>query len=227
MKVYILKKVIEAKNIIKTYADRVVINNVSLDVFEGDFISIIGESGAGKSTLLYILAGIESPDSGSVFINGTNIVSITEKELAKMRSSVFGFVFQFDNLLQNLTIMENILLPLVINGKLSDTKKSEAFELLEYMNILNIKNKLPAQVSGGEQQRASIARALIINPAILFLDEPTGSLDSQSSQQVMDLLKKINYEKKVAIVQVTHSSINAKVARRIIEIKDGALVYDV
>lgn len=222
-----MKKVIEAKNIVKKYSDRVVINNISLDVFEGDFLSIIGESGAGKSTLLYILAGIEAPDSGEIFINGKNIVSVSEKELAKMRSEVFGFVFQFDNLLQNLTIMENILLPLVISRKLTDEKKHEALNLLEYMHISHIKDKLPAQVSGGEQQRASIARALIINPQILFLDEPTGSLDSQSGQQIMDLLKKINIEKKVAVVQVTHSMLNAKTAQRIIEIKDGVLISNV
>lgn len=218
-----MEKILEAVDIYKSYGNQRIINGVSLFVSEGEFVSLVGESGAGKSTLLYLLAGIVRPDSGTVKICGEDIYAMKKAQLAKMRATTFGFVFQFDNLLPNLTIRENILLPRYISKTHGDEAEKYADYLLDYMDISDTATKRPSEVSGGQQQRASIARALIINPKILFLDEPTGSLDKKSSAQIIDLLKKINVEKGVSILQVTHSGICARAASRVISVSDGTL----
>jgi putative ABC transport system ATP-binding protein len=219
-----MKKILEAVNLEKSYQGRKIIKGISLDVFEGEFVSLMGESGSGKSTLLYLLAGIEVPEKGKVFIDGHEITAMDEKQLAKMRTNVFSFVFQFDNLLPNLSLYENIMLPLVVSRSVTPEKQKEAQELIKYIGIEEVKDKRPSEVSGGEQQRASIARALIISPKIVFLDEPTGSLDSATNAQVMELLERINKEKGVTLVQVTHSERNAERTERIIRMQDGVLI---
>lgn len=216
--------IIEANNIIKKYNNTTVIKDVSLQVHKGDFLSIIGNSGAGKSTLLYLLSGIEKPDNGKVLLLGTDISIASDKEMAKIRSSRIGFVFQFDNLFQDLSILENIILPGVIAGKNREANLKKAKEIMKYLGIENIQNSKPSEVSGGEQQRASIARAIITDPEILFLDEPTGSLNSEAGNQIMELLKSLNREINLTIVQVTHNVSFAEVGNRKIILKDGEIV---
>lgn len=216
--------IIEANNIIKKYNNNTVIKDVSLTINKGDFLSIIGNSGAGKSTLLYLLSGIEKPDSGKILLLGTDISIASDKEMAKIRSSRIGFVFQFDNLFQDLSILENIILPGVIAGKNRETNLNKANDLMKYLGIEKIQDKKPGEVSGGEQQRASIARAIITDPEILFLDEPTGSLNSEAGDQIMELLKSLNKEINLTIVQVTHNVSFAEVGNRKIILKDGEIV---
>lgn len=165
--------ILQADHLVKSYGNNKVIRDISLNIEDGSFTSVIGESGSGKTTLLYLLSGIEKPDSGSVVIDGRDITSLSEKALAEMRRHVFSFVFQFDNLLPNLTIFENVMLPLIIAKSADKNSKKRAEELLKSIGLSSIMKQRPAEVSGGQQQRASIARALITDPKIIFLDEPT------------------------------------------------------
>jgi putative ABC transport system ATP-binding protein len=218
-----MEVILSAEGLFKSYNGNNVIKNISLSVAKGDFLSIIGNSGAGKSTLLYLLAGIEKPDKGKVLLEGRDIFSLNDTEIAEIRARKTGFVFQFDNLFQDLTILENVMLPGIISGKRRSNIIKKAELLLEYMHLSRIKDSKPSEVSGGEQQRAALARAMITNPEILFLDEPTGSLNSEAGNLVMDILKKINKEHEVTIVQVTHNIANAQCGNRIIVLKDGVI----
>ena len=217
--------VLKAENVTKIYdnTSEPVLRSVSLTVFTGDFISILGASGSGKSTLLSILGGMENATSGSVFFEDVNLCRLKEKELSKLRRTKLGFVFQFFNLAPYLTVKENILLPLMLDGKNTKKYEQKYDELTKYLSIDNLKDKLPRYLSGGEQQRVAIARGLIYEPKIIFLDEPTGNLDSRSADEIMVLLKKINEELKTTILQVTHSEQNASYGNRIIRINDGQL----
>lgn len=217
--------VLQAEKITKIYnnASEPVLRNVSLTVREGDFISILGVSGSGKSTLLSILGGMENATGGSVYFEGKNICMMKEKDLAKLRRTKLGFVFQFFNLAPYLTVKENIVLPLLLDGKNIKKYEEKYDELTKYLSIDGLKDKLPRFLSGGEQQRVAIARGLIYQPKIIFLDEPTGNLDSRSSDEIMQLLTKINTELKTTILQVTHSETNASYGNRIVRIKDGML----
>lgn len=217
--------VLKAENLTKKY-DNVaspILRSVNLEVTEGDFISILGASGSGKSTLLSILGGMETATSGAVYFEGIDLCQLKEKELSKLRRTKLGFVFQFFNLAPYLTVKENILLPLMLDGKSLKKYQNRYEELTEYLSISDLKDKLPGFLSGGEQQRVAIARGLIYEPKIIFLDEPTGNLDSRSSEEIMLLLKKINAEMKTTILQVTHSEQNAAFGNRIIRITDGKL----
>ena len=217
--------VLKAENLTKKY-DNVaspILRSVNLEVTEGDFISILGASGSGKSTLLSILGGMETATSGAVYFEGIDLCQLKEKELSKLRRTKLGFVFQFFNLAPYLTVKENILLPLMLDGKSLKKYQKRYEELTEYLSISDLKDKLPGFLSGGEQQRVAIARGLIYEPKIIFLDEPTGNLDSRSSEEIMLLLKKINAEMKTTILQVTHSEQNAAFGNRIIRITDGKL----
>lgn len=220
--------ILQAEKVSKIYnnASEPVLQNISLTVREGDFISILGASGSGKSTLLSILGGMESVTSGSVFFEGKDLCQMKESELAKLRRTKLGFVFQFFNLAPYLTVKENIVLPLLLDGRNIKKYEDKYQELTEYLSISDLKNKLPRYLSGGEQQRVAIARGLIYQPKIIFLDEPTGNLDSKSSDEIMRLLYKINSEMNTTIIQVTHSEINAAFGNRIIRIKDGCLSED-
>ncbi len=216
--------VLSCKNVTKYFGENRVLDNVSLDIEKGSFVSIIGASGSGKSTLLTIMGGIDKPTEGSVVLDGQEISSMTEKQLAVLRRTKLGFVFQFFNLAPYLTAEENILLPILLSGKVKDEHKEKAKELMEYLGISSLKDKLPSKMSGGEQQRVAIARGLIFNPEVILLDEPTGNLDSKNSQEIMNLLKRINEEFNTTIVQVTHSSVNAYYGNVIITIKDGKII---
>lgn len=219
--------VLEAKGIKKEFVNgevkTPVLKGIDLSVEDGEFVAIVGESGSGKSTLLYILAGIEKPSEGSVVLLGKNLSDIDDKTLAEMRRKEFSFVYQFDNLVGTLTVYENIVLPLVLDKKKESEYKSHAEDVAEYLGIKDCLKKFPAQLSGGEQQRVAIARALVTNPKVIFLDEPTGSLDKERGRQVMELLKTINEEKGVALVMITHSQLHAEYARRIVRMEDGLL----
>lgn len=215
---------ISAENITKVFNGNLkVLDDVSLQIDKGDFLSIIGASGSGKSTLLSILGGIDKPTSGKVFLDGAEISALSEKELAKLRRTKIGFVFQFFNLAPYLTVYENILLPVILGGKQNKASADKAASLMDYLGITAQKDKLPSTLSGGEQQRTAIARGLIFDPEVIFLDEPTGNLDSRTGRETMELLKKINADMGMTIVQVTHSLTNAKFGNRIIEIEDGRI----
>lgn len=219
-----MQTIIKANNIIKKYNNIAVIKDVSLEVKKGDFLSIVGNSGAGKSTLLYLLSGIEKIDSGRVLLFDIDISIASDTEMAKLRSSKIAFVFQFDNLFQDLSILDNIILPGIIAGKKKEENEKKATELMRYFDIEKISKSKPSEVSGGEQQRASIARALITQPEILFLDEPTGSLNSEAGTQIMELLKKLNKDFSLTIVQVTHNMPFAEIGNRKIVLKDGEII---
>ena len=200
-----------------------VLRGVDFSVNEGEFVAIVGESGSGKSTLLYILAGIDTPTEGTVELLGKNIANTTDEELAAMRRKEFSFVYQFDNLVPNLTVYENVTLPLVLDKRKESEYREQVQEVLEYLGLADRLKSIPRQLSGGEQQRTAIARALVTNPKVIFLDEPTGSLDKERGRQVMELLADINKNRGVALVMVTHSEAHAQYATRIVSMEDGQI----
>lgn len=220
--------VLKAEGIKKTFygadVETPVLKGVDFELQEGEFVAIVGESGSGKSTFLYILAGIDKPTEGSVEMFGKNICSIGDEELASMRRRDFSFVYQFDNLVSNLSVYENVVLPLMLDKRKESEYKAEVEGILDYLGLSHRKNSFPKQLSGGEQQRAAIARALVTNPKVIFLDEPTGSLDKERGRQVMELLKDINQNRGVALVMVTHSQQHAEYASRTVRMEDGLLV---
>lgn len=200
-----------------------VLKGVSLSVAEGEFVAIVGESGSGKSTLLYCLAGIETPTKGTVQLVGRDLSLISDKELAEMRRREVSFVYQYDNLVENLSAYENITLPLVLDKKKESEYQEKVKEICDFLGISERLKNRPKELSGGEQQRVALARALVTSPKVIFLDEPTGSLDKERGEQVMQLLEKINKERGVALVMVTHSSAHSQYATRIVEIEDGII----
>ncbi|MDR3216287.1 MAG: ABC transporter ATP-binding protein [Clostridiaceae bacterium] len=202
-----------------------VIKGVSLEIGAGEFVSVTGRSGSGKSTLLYLLGGIEKPDGGYVEICGRRLSELSAREDAVMRRQTISFVWQFDNLVSNLTVCENITLPLLLSGgvKKADAEKA-ASELAERTGIAHVLKKYPGFISGGEQQRAALAKALITSPKLLFLDEPTGSLDGASGERVMRLIAEANREDGVAVLMVTHSAEHAGYAGRVINMSDGVVI---
>lgn len=213
-----------AKDIVKNYGTQRVLRGVSLEVAEKEFLSIMGESGSGKSTLLSILAGNARADAGTVLIDGRDITSFSQKELAHLRRDTVGFVYQSLNLIPTLSGEDNILLPWLLAKKEFSSGKERLLKLAENLNIVHLLKKFPEDMSGGERQRVAIARALINSPKILMLDEPTGSLDSKNTADVLALLKRINAELGITVIQVTHSLAAAEVGDRIITICDGAVV---
>lgn len=224
----IMDYIIEIKNICKGFGDKEnrtqVLDNVSLTVEKGGFISLMGASGSGKSTLLYLLGGLDSPDSGEIFLNGKNIAKMRDRELSKLRREGMGFVFQFFNLVQNLTVEDNILLPLVMDGKKPKNYKDRLNKLLDTVGLSDKRKSYPSQLSGGQQQRCAIARAVIYEPEILLADEPTGNLDSKSGTEIMELFKSINKEKRITILMVTHSQECAAYSDKVITLCDGRIL---
>ena len=200
-----------------------VLDDVSFKIEKGEFVSLMGASGSGKSTLLYLIGGLDKPTSGKVFINDIDINKLKERKLAKLRRKDIGFVFQFYNLVQNLTVKENIMLPVIMDGKKEKDYEERLEEILKIVGLTRKKNSLPYQLSGGEQQRVSIARAIILSPSIILADEPIGNLDSKSGAEVMNLFKTINEEEKITILQVTHSEEASKYGNRTIRLKDGKI----
>ena len=221
-------RILEATGIKKTYltgdVGTEVLKGVDVSVEEGEFVAVLGESGSGKSTLLYILAGIDSPSEGRVELIGRDLSEVSDEELAAMRRREVSFVYQFDNLVPHLTTCENIILPLRLDGKKEKDCAEKVMDACRFLDIEERLNNLPRQLSGGEQQRAALARALATDPKLIFLDEPTGSLDKERGRQVMELLARINREKGVALVMVTHSAAHAAYASRRIELEDGRIV---
>ena len=220
--------IIKVNEVSKSFGEKenlnLVLDKVSLDIKKGEFVSLMGESGSGKSTLLYIIGGLDKPTSGSVVIDEKDINTLKEKEIAKFRRQDIGFVFQFYNLVQNLTVEENIMLPVVMDGKKEKDYKDRLDKILKIVGLEEKRKSLPNQLSGGQQQRVSIARAVIMNPKVILADEPIGNLDSKSGEEVMKLFKTLNEEENVTILQVTHSEESAKYGNRIIRLKDGKIV---
>ena len=195
-----------------------------ISINKGEFTAIVGSSGSGKSTLLHLLAGLDKPSSGKVYINNKEIYSMSEKELSKFRRQNIGFIFQFFNLIPILSVEENIKLPLLMDGKKVDKEYLE--EIMKTLGLTNRRKHLPGEISGGQQQRASIARALITKPSIIFADEPTGNLDKKNSEEVMELLTMSIKKYNQTLVMITHDSKIAECADRIITISDGNITGD-
>lgn len=203
-----------------------VLSDINIAIEEGEFTAIMGPSGSGKSSLLYLLGGIDIPSSGSVFFKGQNVNEMNDTLKSKIRRREIGFVFQFYNLVQNLTVSENILLPIIMDGKKGSTYENKLHDILDIVGLSNRKNYTPRELSGGQQQRVAIARALISDPALILADEPIGNLDSSTGTQIMELFQTINQEKGVTIVQVTHAEDAARYSNRFIYLKDGKTVSE-
>jgi len=198
-----------------------VLKNINLIIEEGEFVSIMGPSGSGKSTLLYLLGGLDKPSSGSIKVNGKELAVMKDKEESIMRRRELGFVFQFYNLIPNLNVEENILLPILLDGKAMKEHQGDLDEILEIVGLSDRREHTPRELSGGQQQRVAIARALINKPEVILADEPIGNLDSKTGMEIMELFKRINQEQNKTIVQVTHSERSAEYGTRIIRLKDG------
>ena len=221
-------EILRTENLTKIYGSGnnkvVALDNVSFSVEKGEFVAIVGASGSGKSTLLHLLGGVDKPTSGTVYVDNKDIYKLSDDNLAIFRRREVGLIYQFYNLIPILNAKENITLPLELdNRKIS---KKELNDLLETLGMKERATHLPNQLSGGQQQRVSIGRALITHPAIVLADEPTGNLDSKSSDEIVALLKKANKEYKQTIIMITHNMEIAKVADRIIEIEDGHIVRE-
>jgi len=200
-----------------------VLKGISLEIYEGEILEIIGASGAGKSTLLHILGTIDKPDEGKIYFQSRDLLLMKDEELSKFRNKNIGFVFQFHHLLPEFTTLENVIIPMMIGGKDFDECKPRAIELLEYVGLGERLNHKPSELSGGELQRVAIARALVNSPKIIFADEPTGNLDTQNSQNIIQLIQNLNQEFGQTFVIVTHNPDLVNIAHRVMEIKDGLL----
>lgn len=221
-------KILSAKGLCKSFAHNGgqihILSHVDLDLYEGDFTVIMGASGSGKSTLLYALSGMDRATAGEVLYDGDNIVTMEEKKIARLRHTVFGFIFQQMHLISNLTLFENIAVPGYLNKDIPAEKvNARAEELLERMGLESVKTHLPSQVSGGEQQRCAIARAVINTPKLLFADEPTGALNRHNSTEVLNLLTQLNGEGQ-GILMVTHDLKAALRATRLLYLEDGKIM---
>lgn len=225
-----MHNVIELKNINKTYGSIIktqVLNDINISFEAGTFNSIIGASGSGKSTLLNIMGTLDKPTSGEIYINGMRTDNMKKNQLATLRNKTIGFIFQFHYLLPEFTALENVLMPYMIgNSKPSKEIKEKADELLELVGLTKVKSNLATNMSGGQQQRTAIARALINNPKIVLADEPTGNLDSESTESIYTLLRAINEKLNTTFIVITHDNRIAEKADRIIEVKDGRIVMD-
>ncbi|WP_125766293.1 ABC transporter ATP-binding protein [Lapidilactobacillus wuchangensis] len=198
--------------------------DVSFTVDQGEFVAIVGASGSGKSTLLHLIGGVDRPTEGAVFLDGQNIFSFSDDQLAIFRRREVGLIYQFYNLIPILNVTENITLPLELDNRQADPEKLAA--LLKRLGLTNRREHLPNELSGGQQQRVSIGRALITEPALLLADEPTGNLDSATSAEILALLKQANREYKQTIVMITHDLEIARQADRVIEIEDGRIIRE-
>ena len=222
-------EILRVDNLTKIYGKDttkvVALDHVSFTVEKGEFVAIVGASGSGKSTLLHLIGGVDRPTSGKVYIDGKDIFKFNDDKLAIFRRRQVGLIYQFYNLIPILNVEENITLPLALDNR--EVDKERLVSLLKLLGLENRKNHLPNELSGGQQQRTSIGRAIITNPTIILADEPTGNLDSKSSDEIVALLKKSNKELNQTIIMITHNMEIAKVADRIIKIEDGRIVSEV
>ena len=218
-------KILKVENVSKIYgkgdAKVIALNDVSFEVEEGQFIAIIGPSGSGKSTLLHTIAGLEPPTKGNVYFYDKNLYKMNKKERTILRRQKIGIIYQFYNLIPTLNVEENILLPIELDKQKIDRQKLE--DIITFLNLTDRKKHLPNELSGGQQQKVAIGRALMINPTIILADEPTGNLDTKSSDEIVQLLKKANKEYKQTIMLITHNMEIAKLADRVIKIEDGKI----
>ena len=222
-------EILKVENLTKIYGKDstkvVALDHVSFSVEKGEFVAIVGASGSGKSTLLHLIGGVDRPTSGKVFIDGKDIFNFNDDKLAIFRRRQVGLIYQFYNLIPILNVEENITLPLSLDNREIDKEKLN--EMLKLLGLQNRRMHLPNELSGGQQQRTSIGRALITNPTIILADEPTGNLDSKSSDEIVALLKKSNKELNQTIIMITHNMEIAKVAYMIIKIEDGKIISEV
>lgn len=219
--------IISVRNLVKVYKTKKVrfkaLNGVDLDISPGEFVAIVGTSGSGKSTLLNLIAGLEKPTAGKVFVKEKPIHKMSEDALVEFRLNHIGFIFQSFNLMQALTTLENAAFPLMLRGMLPHEREKQAKAVLSMLGLSGHLAHDPDELSGGQQQRVSIARAIITQPEILFADEPTGNLDSETAEQIMELLRKVVKEQKTTLLMVTHDIEKAGFADRIIHITDGEI----
>lgn len=221
-----MKKLLVGKNLTKIYGDKnkvTALNDVSLEVHSGDFICIMGPSGSGKSTFLNVLATLDAPTRGEVTLNDKNIYMMSESEIGTFRYENIGFVFQDFNLIDSLTMRENIGIPLLLANKPKDEINEKIEAIAEKLSISHLLDKFPVECSGGQRQRATSARALIANPKIIVADEPTGSLDTKSSHELLKLLQERNEKDGISIIMVTHDSMIASYSKKLIFLRDGKI----
>lgn len=223
-----MSTVIEVNNVSKSFGKNTslnqVLNGASMSVQEGEFVSLMGASGSGKSTLLYLIGGLDREFEGNISLCGKDIGGLKDKELSDLRLQNIGFIFQFYNLVMNLSVEDNILLPQTMNGKTKSSLKKELDEILEITGLTEKRKAMPATLSGGQQQRVAIARAVIGNPKVILADEPTGNLDKKSTGEIMELFKRLNQEKGLTILQVTHSEECASYGTRTVVLDNGRTV---
>jgi len=219
-------KITDLEKIYRTEeVETIALNKLSLEVKDGEFVAVMGPSGCGKSTILNILGLLDDPDGGSFIFNGVEVAHFNERKRADMRKHNIGFVFQSFNLIDELTVYENVELPLIYTGVKSSERKEKVEKVLEKMKIMHRRNHYPQQLSGGQQQRVAVARAVVNNPKLILADEPTGNLDSTNGGEVMELLTDLN-EQGTTIIMVTHSEHDAKFSQRIIRMLDGQSVTE-
>lgn len=216
---------VSTKNITKSYGSLPILKGVSLEVSQGEIVSIVGASGAGKSTLLHILGTLEKPDSGTLMIDQTNVFELSARKLALFRNQKIGFVFQFHHLLPEFSAIENVCIPAWIAGTGKKEAMKRAMELLEILNLKDRAEHKPNELSGGEQQRVAIARALINNPAIVLADEPTGNLDSQNSKAIFDIINNLRNQLGQTFIMVTHNQELADLSDRALTMVDGKTIH--
>jgi len=220
---------IVTENIVKIFeaedVETIALKNVSLNIEKGDFVAVMGPSGCGKTTLLNILGLIDNPNSGKYFIFGQDVTRFDERQKTELRKQNIGFVFQNFNLIDELTVLENIELPLIYLGWKKKQRQARVDEIINKLNISHRKNLFPVQLSGGQQQRVAVARAIVTNPALVLADEPTGNLDSMHGEQVMNLLSDLNKEG-TTIIMVSHSQRDASYSRKIIHLFDGQIINE-
>lgn len=219
-------EILKVENLTKIYGkgstEVVALDHVSFTVQKGEFVAIVGASGSGKSTLLHLIGGVDRPTEGKVYIDGKDIFALNDDKLAIFRRRQVGLIYQFYNLIPILNVEENITLPLRLDNR--EVNQEQLDELLQELGLKKRRNHLPNELSGGQQQRTSIGRALITNPAIILADEPTGNLDSKASDEIVELLKKSNWDYNQTIIMITHDMEIAKYADRIIKLEDGRIV---
>jgi len=222
-----MEPIIRTTGLYKTYTlgtvEVEVLKDINLDIGRGEFVSIMGPSGSGKSTLLYLLGGLDNPTTGSIRIKGQELAAMDDRALSILRRRDIGFIFQFYNLIPNLTVEENVLVPVLLDGKRAGACREQLDEILTTVGLADRRRHTPRELSGGQQQRVAIARALMNDPDIILADEPTGNLDTKTGREVLELLRTINTERQKTIVQVTHSPEAATYGQRTIHVRDGML----